>query len=116
MTAEDVIQQECVIWFRNNYGLKHHNPRYVLFSVPNSGKDKKEQLYKKNTGMLAGVADLILLLPNEKCVFIEMKTAKGTQKEAQEAFEKDVKALGFEYYLVRSLEQFKELISNQINK
>jgi hypothetical protein len=114
MTPEDVIQQKCVIWFRNNYGLKTHNPRYLLFSVPNSGKDGKEQSYKKATGMMAGVADLILLMPNGKCIFVEMKTEKGTQSPNQKIFESAVNDLGFTYIVCRSFEQFQEEIQKLI--
>lgn len=114
MTPEDVIQQKCVIWFRNNYGLKTQNPRYILFSVPNSGKDAKEQSYKKATGMMAGVSDLILLMPNAVTIFIEMKTEKGRQSDSQEEFENGVKALGFNYILCRSFEQFQREIQQLI--
>lgn len=114
MTPEDVIQQKCVIWFRNNYGLKTHNPRYLLFSVPNSGKDVKEQSYKKATGMMAGVSDLILLMPNGKTIFVEMKTEKGTQSDSQKEFESSVKALDFQYIVCRSLEQFQKEIQQLI--
>lgn len=114
MTHEDVIQQKCVIWFRNNYGLKTHNPRYILFSVPNSGKDAKEQTYKKATGMLSGVSDLILLMPNGKTIFIEMKTEKGTQSDSQKEFESAVKALDFQYIVCRSFEQFQREIQQLV--
>ena len=114
MTPEDVIQQKCVIWFRNNYGLKTHNPRYLLFSVPNSGKDGKEQSYKKATGLMAGVADLILLMPNGKCIFVEMKTEKGKQSDDQKTFEDAVLKLGFTYIVCRSFEQFQEEIQKLI--
>jgi hypothetical protein len=42
-----------------------------------------------------------------RVVFVECKDDKGKQSENQIQFEKDVKALGFEYWLVRSLEEFK---------
>jgi hypothetical protein len=114
MTTEDVIQQKCVMWFRNKYSLKNCNPRYLLFSVPNSGKDVKEQSYKKATGMMAGVADLILLMPNGKTIFVEMKTEKGTQQPSQKEFESAVNDLGFTYIVCRSFEQFQEEIQKLI--
>tara|TARA_R110000868_G_scaffold310381_1_gene571609 strand:- start:189 stop:542 length:354 start_codon:yes stop_codon:yes gene_type:complete len=114
MTPEDVIQQKCVIWFRNNYGLKTQTPRYILFSVPNSGKDVKEQSYKKATGMMPGVSDLILLMPNGVTIFIEMKTEKGRQSDSQTEFENAVKQLGFVYIVCRSFEQFQLEINNLI--
>ena len=108
---ESSIQQEIVIFFKNNYCLKHHVPRCEIFSVPNEGRNKLETIHKKATGMLAGVSDLIILLPN-RVVFVEVKTDVGRQSEHQIRFEQTVKALGLEYYLVRKLEDFKQIKIN----
>lgn len=106
MKRESKIQQEIVMYVTNNFGLKHHNPKCLIFSVPNEGKSAQEQMYKKMLGMKSGVSDLILVMPS-RVVFVECKDDKGKQSENQIQFEKDVKALGFEYWLVRSLEEFK---------
>jgi hypothetical protein len=111
MKSEAKIQQECVMWFRNNYCLKHHDPKCVIFSVPNEGKNPQEQAAKIQTGLLSGVADLVLLFPNGKCVFIEMKDDKGTQKPKQIRFEENVNTLGFEYYICRSLKDFQRIVT-----
>ena len=66
---------------------------------------------KKLTGLLPGVADLIVLIPNV-IIFIEVKTEKGIQSEKQKAFENKVKALGFRYEIVRSLKDFQEIVLN----
>jgi hypothetical protein len=52
---------------------------------------------------------MILVTP-EKVFFIEVKNAKGKQSEVQEKFQKRVESMGYEYYLVRSLEQFKSYL------
>ena len=103
--TESKIQQEIVMWFRNNYCLKHHNPRNCIFSIPNESEGKSEMMYKKAIGLFPGASDLIILLP-KKCVFVEVKTEKGKQSERQIEFEKIVKDLGFAYLLVRSLDDF----------
>jgi len=105
--SEDQIQQQIFTFYNNNYCLKNHNPRHIIFSVPNGGSRNIVEAKKmKATGILAGVSDLIII--NEhKTLFIEVKTLKGTQSEVQEDFEKRVSSLGFEYILVRSLEDFK---------
>jgi hypothetical protein len=105
---ESKIQQEIVMYFNNKFCLKHSNPKCSIFSVPNEGKNAREQMYKKQLGMKSGVSDLIVLLPN-RCVFIECKDEKGKQRETQMEFENTVKNLGFEYYIVRSLDDFKQL-------
>ena len=107
--SEGKIQQQCYLWFNNTYCLKHHEPRLLMFSVPNEGKNAIEQSRKKATGMLAGVSDTIVVLPN-KVLFIEFKDDKGRRSDKQNEFEERVNKLGFEYFVIRSLEEFKQLI------
>jgi hypothetical protein len=108
-TTENKIQQEIVQYFRNNYCLKHHNPRQCIFSVPNDSKNAVEQQRKVNTGLMAGVSDLIVLI-NGNTIFVEIKTEIGKQSDKQKEFEETVTLQGFKYYLVRSLEEFKQKI------
>ena len=106
MKTESKIQQEIVMWFRNNYCLLKHNPRSVIFSVPNDSKDVKEQMRKKATGLYAGVSDLICVHFG-KVLFIEVKADNGIQSPRQKDFQNIVESQGFEYYVVRSLDEFK---------
>jgi hypothetical protein len=108
--SEDKIQQQIVMWFRNAYCLKHHVPRCAIFSVPNDGKNIKEQMRKRATGLMAGVSDLIVVLP-EDVIFVEVKDEKGKQSDKQLEFEKTMIALDKKYLVVRSLEEFKELFT-----
>ena len=106
---EDIIQSQIFKWYWNNYCLKTNKPRHSIFSVPNGGyRTKKEASKLKATGVLAGVSDLIILQPN-KTIFVEVKTETGRQSPKQKEFENIVKNLGFEYHLVRSLEEFKKI-------
>lgn len=100
--SESKIQQEIVVWFRNN-NLKTNN---IIFSVPNEGKSAKEQMFKKATGLMPGVSDLICINDGE-VIFVECKDAKGKQSDKQIKFEEVVKTQGYRYILVRSLEEFK---------
>jgi hypothetical protein len=104
--TENKLQQEIIMYYRNNFCLKHHEPRHAIFSVPNDSKDAKEQMRKIATGLMSGVSDVIILRPNE-AVFCEVKTDVGVQSEKQKDFQILVEALGFRYILVRSLEDFK---------
>lgn len=132
--TEGRIQYEIYSWFNNKYCLKMHNPRCSIFSVPNEllgtvlGVLKSEGIsqkiinrirYKlaskfKATGLKSGVSDLIVLLPN-KTLFVEVKTPTGSMSKTQMEFCDVVDNLGFKYYLVRSLVQFKEIIESEIN-
>ena len=108
--TEGRIQQSIVMWFRNEYCLAHHNPRFMIFSVPNDGYNVKEQQVKKATGLLSGVSDLIVLLPT-LTLFIEVKVDSGIQSDSQIEFEEIVNNLGYKYKIVRSIDEFKEFIN-----
>ena len=58
---------------------------------------------------MAGVSDLIILKPNGITLFIELKVEKGIQSDAQKLFQSKVESLGFDYYIIKSLEQFKQI-------
>lgn len=107
-STENKIQQQMFVWFQNNFSLKD-NVKGIFASIPNDSKDAKEQMRKKATGMKVGHADFNIYI-NGKCYFFEVKTTTGVQSESQKRFESEVKSLGFEYYIVRSLEEFKNTI------
>lgn len=127
---ENFLQNQSYIWFTNTYGLKHHNPRLLFYSVANEigasvaysiGKCKvvtdalSRTMNKfKLTGFKKGVADVHLCFPGGKLVYIEFKTATGTQRPEQKEFQEQVEALGFKYYIVRSLDEFKEIVCSHI--
>jgi hypothetical protein len=103
--SESKIQQEIVIWYRNN-NLNNNN---IIFSVPNEGKSAKEQMFKKATGLMSGVSDLICI-NNGEVLFIECKDLKGKQSDKQKDFQNIVELQGFKYHLVRSLDEFKKIV------
>lgn len=114
LQTEQSIQQQIFIWYNNTFCLKHHNPRNLIFAVPNGGtRNIREAMTLKNTGVLSGVSDLIVI-HNGKVLFIEVKLPNGIQSTSQLEFEQRIKALGFDYYLIRSIEEFKTIIYNQI--
>jgi lysyl-tRNA synthetase class I len=82
-----------------------------MFSVPNESNSQQQKFV--NIGLLRGVSDTIIVLPN-KVLFVEFKTEKGYQSEFQKDFQERVTKLGHEYYVIRNLEQFKELIYVEI--
>lgn len=106
--TEGRIQQEIVKWFRNNYCLKHHKKKCCIFSVPNERSNKKEQMRMIATGLYSGVSDLIVAVPGT-VIFVECKDEKGRQSQKQIDFEKTIRELGLQYYLVRSVDDFKQI-------
>lgn len=112
---ESRSQSACVRWFRLQY------PEYdkLLISVPNGVATSATQgRILKAEGMVAGAADLLLLLPNRNHPYlcIEMKTDKGRQSPAQKEWQQAVenKALA-RYAVVRSVEEFMTLITDYLN-
>ena len=110
---ESRIQQACVRWFRMQY------PRYakLLFAVPNGGgRSRIEAAIMKGEGVIAGVADMLLLVPSGKhhCLCIEMKTASGRQTSEQKAWQADVEAVGGRYAVCRSIEDFMREIKTYL--
>lgn len=112
---ENKIQANCYQWYHNNYCLKHHNPRGVMFSVPNelAGTNKIAMMQAKAMGLVSGVSDTIIILPNGNIIFCEFKDATGKQSDKQKEFESIVTNLGFEYKIIRNLEDFKTWIQSK---
>lgn len=100
------LQQGCVKWMRLQY------PNYLCFSCPMEAT-YRNKTYFANIGAMAGVSDLIVVLPN-KILFIEMKSKTGRQSIEQKQFQQHVTELGFEYHIIRSFDEFKSLIENNI--
>jgi len=108
MIKENKIQSEIFIWYNNNYTI---HKKGLIFAVPNGGtRNIREAMMLKATGVVAGVSDMVCILPNLKLVFIEVKTEIGKQSEKQKWFQKLVELFCFEYHLIRSLDEFKELV------
>lgn len=102
---EHRLQCSCVEWFRAQHPKFRHN----LFAVPNGGRrDKVTGAKLKAEGVLAGVADLILLKSNARhgALLIEMKTGSGKQSEAQGRWQRAIEKDGYKYVLCRSIEEF----------
>ena len=96
-------------WFRLRY------PSYgkLLFHVPNGGqRNKITAAILKREGVVAGVADLILLVPNDKHhgLCVEMKTPKGRQTDNQKEWEALVVDQGYEYRIARDLDDFMTIV------
>lgn len=102
--SEARIQQEIVIWYTNNYCLKHHSPREIIFHVANEGQHRLVPI-----GLLAGVSDLIFTFRGQ-VYFCEVKRPNQTQRPKQIEFEERITNLGFQYFLVYSLDDFKNIV------
>jgi hypothetical protein len=107
--TEAYIQNQIFIWFHNTY------KDYIIHACPNGGKrDTAEAVAMKNTGTVAGISDLIIWLPNQKAIMVEVKDYKGKQSPAQIKIQKKLENIGGVYLLVRSLSEFQQQIKNYL--
>lgn len=109
MPSEGLIMQQMVMWYNNTYCLTTARPneRGIIFHIPNENQHRLI-----GVGLLPGVSDLIVIHPGiTRPLFIEVKDHKGKQSPKQAAFEQRIKALGYTYALVRSLDEFKSIIA-----
>lgn len=110
---EHRIQTAMVGWFRMQYPKMQHN----LFAVPNGGRrDAITGTILKAEGVLAGVADLILLKSNRNygALLIETKTRKGKQRDTQKEWESKITKDGYKYVIVRSLDDFMREVKSYL--
>jgi len=115
MIKEDKLQEIIYKWYNNNYCLKTSEKRGLIFAIPNGGtRQIREAVKLKATGVIPGVSDLIVITPNGKLLFVELKNEKGIQSNFQKEFELRVNKLGYEYHLIRNFEDFKSLILNNL--
>ena len=111
MTGEDRIQQAIVKFLRLAY------PRFVTFAIPNGGgRSKAQGGILKATGVLAGIPDLCVLMPDAKALFIEVKTPKTltTKKRYLSPDQRGIKSrlelLGFPVHVCRSVDDVAEVM------
>jgi hypothetical protein len=117
---EDDLQIDCITWIRLQY------PDVVCFHAKNGGslKSAREGARFKKMGVLAGTPDLFVMQPGQLIglfaviyhgLFIELKAGKaGKQSEAQKDFEQKAIAAGYAYHVVRSLDEFMDIVNNYL--
>ena len=114
MSAEEHnIQVACVRWFAYQYP----ELQGLLFAVPNGGRrDRVTGAKLKAEGVVAGVSDLLLLVPScgHGALCIEMKTSRGRQTDEQKRWQQEVEHMGYRYVVCRSLDDFMKEIKNYL--
>lgn len=112
---EHRLQCACVRWFN----IRYPRLRGRLFAVPNGGRrDAITGARLKAEGVVAGVADLILLKSNRDygALLIEMKHDKGKQTKAQQDWECNVCSRDeYKYVVCHNLDEFMREINNYIS-
>ncbi|MFZ2648616.1 MAG: VRR-NUC domain-containing protein [Burkholderiaceae bacterium] len=103
---EGELQTICVAWFRSHPWLKSCQ----LVALPNEGKRSFAVAAKlRRQGMLAGVADLIMVRPHGHAVWIELKAPGKKQTEKQRDFMEECAAKGISYFVIDDFKNFERL-------
>jgi hypothetical protein len=86
-------------------------PDCLTFHNANGGKRTVETArLMKRLGVLAGVFDLTILAPGPSQYYMECKVGKESLSDSQEWFKMELIKMGFQYCVVRSLDDVKAAI------
>ena len=113
---EHQLQTACFQWFN----LQYPEFRGLLFAVPNGGgRSRIEAALLKAEGVVAGVADMLLLVPSKGyaglCIEFKAATKAAHQSEAQKNWERLINKYGaYKYTVVRTFEEFRTLMYNYL--
>lgn len=135
MTRESYTQQAAVKWFRMQY------PQYarLLIHIPNEGKRSTKLVrtrdgYKtvcisgsrlKAEGMVKGVSDLVLFVPNGRyhglCIETKTESIDGNgkkvrtyQSKEQRQWQEEVERQGYMYAVYRNVEEFVKIVNGYL--
>lgn len=127
---EQNLQIKCVRWFR----IQHPAFAKLLFHPKNESTTANARRIggiAKAEGVVAGVADLILLIPS-KCpseprpvccaptatffsaLAIEMKTESGRQSPEQRTWQQYFEHAGGRYVIIRSFDEFVDVVNRYV--
>jgi len=112
--TEENMQIAAVRWFDYQYAEYSK----LLIHPPNGGyRNAAEAARFKAMGTRAGCPDLILLVARNEynALCVELKTDKGKQTTLQKEWQIAAEKHGNRYVIVRSIEEFIEIIKEYIN-
>ena len=104
--TEHVHQVTLVNWFRKNY------PDYLIYAVPNGELRAMSVAQRlKAEGVVSGIPDLEILIPNGITIRVEMKKEKGGNvSKEQKAIHATMERLGHTVLICRGWEDAKNQI------
>lgn len=113
--TERQIQVACVEYFRKRYP----ECSGVFFAVPNGGaRNAWTAKNLRDEGVLSGVSDLLLLVPRHGFAGLCLETKKpgGRMSDAQKVFKTAVERFKYKYVVYYSVEEFKSLVADYLEK
>jgi hypothetical protein len=109
MDSESKLQTDCYVWFHNTYPKL----RGLLCYNLNNSRNKIDGAKNKALGLIAGRSDMVLYRDGV-ATMIEFKIRDGVQSELQKEWQKIIEKENFEYYIIRDLDSFINLIRSKI--
>ena len=107
MISEVKIQSQIFQWHWNNYPEE----RGLLCYNLNNSANKIQGNQNKALGLIKGRSDMVYYY-NGTAVMIELKNATGKQSKEQIQWEATIKKAGFQYIVMRSLQDFIDFKAN----
>jgi len=109
-------QARLVAGLRKKWAPMPEEFRPIIFAVPNGGaRDAREGANLKVQGVLAGVPDLIMLIPLGVTCLIEMKARDGTISKPQHELHPHIEALGHTLIVAYSAEEALAALRKRYN-
>lgn len=111
------IQSDCVRWLHN----ERPDTRGLFFHIKNEldRPDANAMLGARlrSEGIVKGVADCALMLKRGcyGALFVEFKTERGRQSQAQKVWMDLIRAHGYKYVVVRSLQEFQSVVDEYLS-
>jgi hypothetical protein len=112
-TTEHQAQVMLITWFR----MQYKQYKYYLWAIPNGGsRHIVTAVNLKAEGVLAGVSDLFLMIPNSKYhgMFIEMKAKTGKVSDSQKEFMAAASSMNYLAVVCYGFDEAKETIANYL--
>ena len=103
--TEDQLQSQCYRWFHETYPQHRGKLCYNL----NNSRNRVRGMMDKGMGLQPGRSDMVLY-HNVHAYMIEFKLPDGVQSKEQKRWEGIIRDAGFDYIIIRSLEEFKKYL------
>jgi len=87
-----------------------------IFAINNNSENAIKGAFNKAMGVLPGVSDMAFVCEGGHIVWIEWKTSTGSQSKQQIEWQRQVTALGHTYIVVRSEDEFLQVIARYESK
>jgi hypothetical protein len=114
MKREQLLQKSLVDWFR--WVLP---PEWKVASIPNGGHSASARITNHSMGMLAGMPDFMILGPDARVWFVEVKCPLDYEgrpsvlSPAQRRIHAELRALGHTVVVLHSLEEADAFAASQ---